>query len=49
MDTKFNEFDNALHLLDKTREGEISLADAKNDKAEFKSNLSEIKTKKQKT
>ena len=42
-DAKFDEFDNTLNLLDKTREGEISLADAKNDQAEFKSNLNEIK------
>ena len=27
-DGKFNEFHNALNLMDKTREGEISLADA---------------------
>ena len=32
-----------LCLLDKTRDGKISLADAKNDQAEFKLNLSEIK------
>ena len=42
-DVKFNEFDNAFNLLDKIREGEISLAEAKNDQGEFKSNLSEIK------
>ena len=30
-DVKFNEFDSALNLIDKIREGEISLADAKND------------------
>ena len=29
--------------MDKTRDGKISLADAKNDQAEFKLNLSEIK------
>ena len=28
-DTKFNEFDNALRLIDKIREGETSLSDAK--------------------
>ena len=42
-DVKFNAFDNALNLLDKIREGEISLADAKNDQEEFKSNPSKIK------
>ena len=42
-DAKFNEFDNALDLLDKIREGGISIADAKNNQAEFKSDLSEIK------
>ena len=42
-DVKFNAFDNALNLLDKMKEGEISLADAKNDNEEFKSNLSKIK------
>ena len=42
-DVKFNEFDNALNLIDKIREGEISLADTKNDQIRFKSNLGEIK------
>ena len=42
-DEKFNEFDHAFSLLDKIRGGKISLADAKNDQAEFKSNLNEIK------
>ena len=42
-DEKFNEFDNAFVLLDKMRDGKISLVDAKNDQAEFKSNLNEIK------
>ena len=41
-DAEFDEFDNAPNLLDKIR-GEISLADAENDQAEFKSNLSKIK------
>ena len=43
-----DEFDNALNLLDKIREGKISSAKAKNDQIEFKSNLEEIKKKKQK-
>ena len=42
-DENFNEFDNAFSLLNKIRAGKISLSDAKNDQAEFKSNLSEIK------
>ena len=42
-DAKFNEFDNAFSLFDKIREGKISLTDAKNDQADFKSNLNEIK------
>ena len=42
-DEKFNEFGNAFILLDKIRDGKISLADAKNYQTEFKSNLSEIK------
>ena len=47
-DAKFNEFDNAFSLLDKFRCGQMSLADAQNDWAEFKSNLCEIKKRKQK-
>ena len=42
-DEKFNEFVNAFSLLDKIRDCKISLSDAINDQAEFKSNLSEIK------
>ena len=42
-DAKFNEFDNAINLLDKIREDEIRLADTKNGQEEFNSNLSEIK------
>ena len=45
---KFDEFGNAFNLLDKIREGEISLADVKNDQAEFKSDIREIKKRKQK-
>ena len=41
--TKLTEFDNALDLINKIREGKISLADAKNDQAKFKSDLGEIK------
>ena len=42
-DAKFNEFDNALNLLDKISEGKISLVDAKDDQKRFKSSLGEIK------
>ena len=42
-DAKFNKFDNALNLIDKIREGEISLADAKNNEIKSKLDLSEIK------
>ena len=42
-DAKFDEFDNALNLLNKIREDEISLAGAKNDQIVFKSSLGEIK------
>ena len=42
-DAKFNECDNAFSLLDRLRDGKISLADAKNVQAEFESNLSKIK------
>ena len=44
-----DEFDNAFSLLDKIRDGKMSLADAKNDQAEFKSNLNEIKKGNKKT
>ena len=47
---KFDQFDNAFSLLDKMRDGKISLTNAKNDQAEFKLDLNEIKKKrKQKT
>ena len=38
-----NLFDNAIDIISKMRNGEISLADAKNNQAKFKSNLGEIK------
>ena len=40
---KFDQFNNAFSLLDKIRDDKISLADAKNDQAELKSSLNEIK------
>ena len=42
-DAKFDKFDNALDIIDKIRNGEISLADVKNNQAKFKSNLDEVK------
>ena len=47
-DVKFDELDNALNLLNKTKEGEASLTKAKNDRKRFKSDLGERKKKKQK-
>ena len=41
-DLNFDEFDNALSLIDKIRDGKISLTDAKNIQAKFKSYLGEI-------
>ena len=38
-----NTYDNALDLIDKIKNGEIKLAEAKNDQIRFKSNLGEIK------
>ena len=40
-DAKFDQFDNAFSILDKIRDGKISLA--KNDQAELKLNLNKIK------
>ena len=40
---KLDQFDDAFSLLDKIRDGKISLTNAKNDQAEFKSDLNEIK------
>ena len=40
---EFDQFDNAFSLLNKIRDGKINLANAKNDQAEFKSDLNEIK------
>ena len=42
-DAKFNEFDNALSLIDEIRESETSLSDVKNDQKRLKSRLGEIK------
>ena len=40
---EFNTYDNALDLVNKIKNGEIKLAEAKNNQINFKSNLSEIK------
>ena len=41
-DVESNQFDNAFSLLDKIRDGKISLTDAKNDQEDFGRNLREI-------
>ena len=46
-DLNFNEFDNALTLIDKIRGSKITLADVKNNQEKFKSYLREIKKRKQ--
>ena len=46
-DQKFGKYDNALNLIDKMKNGEIKLAEAKNDQIQFKSNLGKIKKRKQ--
>ena len=42
-DLNFDEFDNALALINKTRDGKISLTDVKNNQEKSKSYLGEIK------
>ena len=42
-DEKFDKYDNALDLIDKIKNGEIKLAEAKNDQINFKSSLGKIK------
>ena len=44
----FNTYDNALNLIDKIKDGEIKLAEAKNGQIKFKLVLGEIKKRKQK-
>ena len=43
VDLKFDKFDNALNIINKIQNGEISLADLKNNREKFKSYLGEIK------
>ena len=42
-DEKFDKYENALNLVDRIRNGQIKLSDAKNDQEIFKSHLGEIK------
>ena len=42
-DVKFDEFDNALNLINKIQNGEINLADVINNQEKFKTYLAEIK------
>ena len=42
-DVKFDEFDNAFNIINKIQNGEIRLADVKNNQEEFKSYLGKIK------
>ena len=42
-DAKFDKFDNALDILNKIKNGEISLAEVKNNQEKFKSYLGQIK------
>ena len=48
-DVKFNEFDNALDIADKIRDGKIDLANVKNNQEKLKYYLGEIIKRKQKT
>ena len=47
-DVKFDEFDSALNIINKIQNGEISLANVKNNQEKFQSYLKEIKKRKQK-
>ena len=42
-DEKFDKFDNALNIVNKVKNGEISLVDVKNDQEKFRSSLAEIR------
>ena len=48
-DIKFDEFDNALDIVNKIRDSKIKLEDVKYNQEKFKSNLGEINQKNQKT
>ena len=43
VDLKFDKIDNALNIINKIQNGEISLADVKNNQEKFKTYLGEIK------
>ena len=47
-DLKFDKFDNALNIINKIQNGEMSIVNAKNNQEKFKSYLGEIKKRKQK-
>ena len=42
-DAKFDKFDNALNIINKVNNCEISLADVENDQEKFRSYLGEIR------
>ena len=42
-DEKFDKYHNALDLIDKTKNGEIKLAEAENNQVNFESNFGKIK------
>ena len=42
-DEKLDKFDNALNIVNKVKNGEISLVDVKNDQEKFRSSLAEIR------
>ena len=46
-DEKFDKYDNALNLINKLENGEIKLAEAKNDQLKFKLNSGKNKKRKQ--
>ena len=43
VDQNFSRFDNVLDLIDKTKEGKISLTEAKDEQARLKSDMGDIK------
>ena len=47
-DEKFDKFNNALNIVNIIQNGEISLAEVKNDQEKFKSYLGQEKRKRQK-
>ena len=46
-DAKLDEFDSALCIINKIRDGKTDLADVRNNQQKFKSYLGEIKKRKQ--